>query len=155
MAEVRTALSGHKRFCSPSPKGVGKIYEERILEDGTMGIVHTGDHDLNAFVQASKESTLVYNILDKFAKVGDPSILDARHGFYADVTEMPSSLLEAQNLILSIDKKFVGLDAATKEKFDNNVQKFTQAIMDGSISEILGKKEDLPLPTFDKEGDEE
>lgn len=155
MPEVRHALSESKRFPSPSPTGIGKVYEERILEDGTKGLVQTGVHDINAFVQKSKDSTMVYNILDRFSKTGDPSILDVRHGFYADVTDMPSSLLEAQNMILEIDKKFLALDSATKEKFDNNVHKFTQAVMNGTLADILGKKEDLPLPELDKEGEEE
>lgn len=77
---------------------------------------------------------------------------------FADVTSMPSSLLEAQNLMLSIEKKFVGLDAATKEKFNNNVHKFTEAVMDGTVSQILGVDSvqvDLNLPELDKEGDDE
>lgn len=139
--EVRTPFSPHKRFFSPSPKGVVNIYEEKLLDDGTMGLKVVGKHDLNAFVQASKDSTLVYNILDKFAKTGDASILNVTSGFYADVTQLPKNLMEAQNMLISLQKRFASLDTATKDKFDNNYTKFAQAALDGSISDILKPSE--------------
>lgn len=146
--EVRTPFSARRRFFSPSPKGTADIYQEKLLDDGTMGIEVVGQHDLNAFVQASKDSTLIYNILDRFQKTGDPSIIDRVKGFFADVTDMPKDLMQAQNLLINAEKQFASLPGVLKEKYDNNYTKFAEEVLSGKVVETLeayfGKKaEDL------------
>lgn len=135
--KVRNRFS-RVRMISPSPTGIAKIYEERLNKDGVMDLLQTGEHDLNEFVQTSLEGTKVYNILEAFERSQDPSILNSVTGYFADVTDMPADLMAAQNLILSIDKKFAALPLDVKEKFDNSPQKFYQAFMDGSAAQILG-----------------
>lgn len=135
--KVRTRFSPHQDFFAPSPDGIAIEYTEQILKDGTMGLVPSGKHDLNEFVQASLEGSKVYTILDRFARTNDPSVLDAVRGFSADVSGFPTNLMEAQNLKLSIDKQFSLLPADIRSKFHNNSFEFADAVLSGKISEAF------------------
>lgn len=138
MVNVRNAFHRGERVQTPPVSGVADVFDEVLLEDGTMGLKKVGEHDLNDFIQQPLDGTLVYNLLDRFAKTEDPSIFNRASGFYADITSMPTNLMEAQNMLLNIDKKFASLSSEIKEKFDNNSHKFAQAVLDGSIEKILG-----------------
>lgn len=135
---VRSPFSHRERFYAETPSGIVDVFDEVLLEDGTMGLKKTGEQDLNEYIQSFREESLIYNLLDRFQKTNDPSIFNVKSGFYADVTNMPKDLMEAQNLMLSIDKKFASLSAVVKDKFDNNSKKFAAAILDGSIDKIIG-----------------
>lgn len=134
--KFRSRSTGHIDFYSPSPTGISTAYEVRLGSDGVSHLVPVGKHDLNEFVQASLEGTKVYNIIDRFA-LGDESVLNKVKGFYADVVGMPSSLAEAHDLMVSIDKKFAELPAKLKQVFGNSSSKFASALRDGSINEIF------------------
>lgn len=138
--QIRTMFD-RRRVKAPTPSGVAIVYLEQMKNDGTMDLVRSGKHDLNAFVQASKDSTLIYNLIDRFERTQDSSIFDQRHGFYADVGQMPRSLAEAQNMMISIDKKFCSLSADVKAEFGNSSQRFAQAVIDGSVSTVLNSIE--------------
>lgn len=138
MMKVRTQFDRLRVF-SPSPTGVAKIYEERLNKDGVMDLVQTGEHDLNEFVQASLESTKVYNILEHFAKTQDPSIFNAVSGFFADVTGMPTDMMAAHNMLLSIDKKFASLPQEVKEKYNFSPYQFYEAVMNGTFASDFGQ----------------
>lgn len=127
------------RVRTDSPIGVAKIYEERLNADGVMELVHTGNHDLNEFVQASLDGTKVYSILERFAKTQDPSIFNVSQGYYADVSSMPKDLLQVQNMLLNVDKQFSQLPSDVKEKYGNNVYKFYEAVLSGQFAADFGE----------------
>lgn len=137
--KVRNRFSKHVRFISPSPTGRSKIYEERMNKDGVLSLVQTGEHNVNDFVQASLESTKIYNILDRFEMTGDVSLLNSMKGFYADVTGFPSTLAEAHNLMLGIEKKFSELSPALKEKFNNSSTRFANEVISGNLGSIIAE----------------
>lgn len=123
---------------SPSSSGFAPVYEERIDSDGKKILVKTGEHNLNDFIQASLDSTLVYNILDRFQK-GDVSVLEKVKSFYADVTTVPKTILETHNFMKSISKSFDILPADLKAKFDNSVDVFVSKLENGEFNKILGE----------------
>lgn len=154
--QIRTIFD-RRRVKAPTPSGVAIVYLEQMKNDGTMDLVRSGKHDLNAFVQASKDSTLIYNLIDRYERSQDPSIFDQRHGFFADVGQMPRSLAEAQNMIISIDKKFCSLSADVKAEFGNSSQRFAQAVFDGSVATVLksikDKRDQKAIKVVKKEGE--
>lgn len=150
----RSRTSGHVSFHSPSPTGIASEFQERLDYNGVAYLEKVGSKDLNAIVQASKESTLVYNIIDRFEN-GDISALSKSKGFFGDFLGMPSSLAEAHNLIVGIESKFKELPLKIREAFGNSAQLFARKLQDGSYGEILGKiasssDEILGSPTKDK-----
>ena len=50
--------------------------------------------------------------------------LNQRKGYYADITDSPKTLAEAQNNILKLKQGFDKLPAEIREKFDNSKEKF-------------------------------
>lgn len=126
-------------------------YEER-LDNGVHRLIKVGVTNLFDFVQASKEETLVYNILDRFAK-GDPTALMAKRGQFLDVVGMPSTLAEAQQLMINATEKFNSLPADVRAKFDNDVHKYVNQVANASLDdlkEMFGEKSPAPVV---KDGD--
>lgn len=134
----RTRSSGHVSFHAPSPTGISIEFQERLDHNGVSYLEKVGQIDLNAVVQASKESTMVYNILDRFQS-GDLSVLSKVKGAFGDFVGLPSSLAEAHNLIVGIESKFNQLPLKIREAFGNSPQVFAKKLQDGSYGEILSK----------------
>ena len=74
-------------------------------------------------IQASLESSKLENIIKK-ATNGDLSVLAAREGQYIDISEMPTNMIDLQNMIYKAQGEFEKLDAETRKKFDNSVEKY-------------------------------
>lgn len=134
----RTRTSGHVRFHPVAPTGITTDFQERLDENGVAHLVKIGSTDLNAVVQAQKESCMVYNILDRFQN-GDFDALSVKKGFFGDATQFPSSLAEAHNLIVGIEAKFNQLPLKVREAFGNSSQIFAKKLQDGSYAEIFEK----------------
>lgn len=137
------------------PVPVGNVttptYEERLV-DGVHRLVKVGMTNLFGYVQSSKEETLIYNLLDRFAK-GDPTALMAKRGQFLDVVGMPSTLAEAQQLMINATEKFNALPADVRAKFDNDVHKYVSQVANASLDdlkEMFGEKSPAPVV---KDGD--
>lgn len=110
----------------PIGDGTAPIYEE-FFENGQYVLKKTGKEDLHAFVQASKEETLVYNIISRYQR-GDLDALNQRIGQYVDVVGMPTNLAEAHQVMLDVQRKFDSLTPDVKRKFDNDVNVFVDVV---------------------------
>lgn len=121
----------------PEFSGMEPVFEEKIV-DGKDFLVKVGDNPLNVFVQASLNETLVYNILDRYNK-GDLSVLERTNGHFVDVVGMPTSLAEAQQKLIDIEKHFSALPLAVRRKFDNSVNTFISSVADGSFEKVFSE----------------
>lgn len=110
----------------PIGDGTAPKYEE-FFENGQYSLKETGKENLFEFVQASKEETLVYNILARYQR-GDLNALNQRVGQYMDVVGMPTNLAEAHAVMLDVQRKFENLSPEIKSKFDNDVNVFVDAV---------------------------
>lgn len=125
-------------FKAPSPTGIASKFQERLDANQIPHLVKVGETDLNALVQSSKESCLVYNIIDRF-NAGDVSVLSKVSGVHADIADFPKSLADVHNLVRGIEDKFRELPLNVREAFDNSAQVFAKKLEDGSYGEILSK----------------
>lgn len=119
--------------------GTAPVFEKRLV-DGHYRLVETGKTNLFDFVQASKEDTLIYNLIDRYVR-GDVTALSQRVGQYLDVVGLPSTLAEAQQLMIDVQNKFDHLDSDIKAKFDNSVSVYVNSIAKSSpeqLREIFG-----------------
>lgn len=114
--------------------GTAPVFEKRLV-DGHYRLVETGKTNLFDYVQASKEDTLIYNLIDRFAR-GDVSALSQRVGQYLDVVGLPSTLAEAQQLMIDVQNKFDHLDADVKAKFDNSVSVYVNSVAKSSPDQL-------------------
>lgn len=98
-------------------------YEYSIDKKGHESLVKTGERDIYTPIQEALESTLIENILQR-AALGDPLALEQRSGQYIDTTDMPTTLAEAQNKIISLKNEFNSLPIDVRRQFDFSPEQF-------------------------------
>lgn len=125
----------------PIGDGTSTKYEEIFdPQSGTYKLVEAGKEDLFSLVQASKQETLVYNIIDRYQR-GDVTALSQRVGQYMDVVGMPKNMMEAHAVMLDIERKFNALSPDVKSKFGNDVNVFIDTVSHSTpdkLQEIFG-----------------
>lgn len=114
--------------------GTDPVHEVQLV-DGVNSLVEVGRTSLFDYVQASKEDTLIYNILARYER-GDESVLNKSPGVYADVVGMPTNLAEAKASIIRFENIFENLSAEDKAKFNNNVNEFLEAVVMSSFNPV-------------------
>lgn len=131
----------------PVPTGTefDKTYNLFVDENGKRKLRCVGETNRDAKIQAHKEECLVENILARATL--DPSVLNKTSGLYFDTTTLPKTLAEAQNAIIQIQGEFDKLDAETKLKFDNSVEKYVMQYGTLPWAEALGRvKKEVEAP---------
>ena len=74
------------------PTGDGYVSEFALDENGDL--VETGKHSLYDEIQSHKDECTLETLLSR-ALNGDPNALNQRQGVFADITNAPTSLVEA------------------------------------------------------------
>lgn len=71
-------------------------------------VVEAGKEDRQAYIDSFADDCGVYNVLKKYALTGDASLLNARDGFYGDISDLPEDELNPAKLMAqgqsSLDK---------------------------------------------------
>ena len=98
------------------------VFEMIINDKGVKELKKTGDTNLWEMIQSYKDDCIVSNILAK--AVIDPTVLNQRQGFYADITTMPHSLAEAQQMIMKIKNDFNTLPPEERAKFNYSAEQY-------------------------------
>lgn len=127
-------MKGEAKFATPytrvgthyyAPEGsrMANDYEIKIDKKGHKVLTCVGQHDIYPEIQSYADECKIENIIAR-AAAGDAQALNARQAFYADITDTPRDLAEAQNQILKLKNGFDKLPAEIKEKFDNSMEQF-------------------------------
>ena len=124
MPKVYTHTDRPLRFHVPTGDGTTKTYQEEIV-NGVKTLVHKGFHNVYEEIQLDVESTKIENILHA-CMMGDYSALKAREGTYVDSTNMPKTLMEAQNLVLRLKNEFNELPLEVRKEFNNSAEKYVE-----------------------------
>lgn len=108
----------------PTPEGneMEPVYELKTDDKGNQNLVKTGETNIREKMQQYKDECDVKQILAR--AVVDPNALNQRQGFYADVTEMPKSLGEAQQMINDIKTEFNKLPPEERAKFNFSAEEY-------------------------------
>lgn len=96
-------------------------------DKGNKSLVQDEEIDRDAEIQSYLEETKIENIINRAAF--DPSIAQKlcsqlNDAEPQDFTNMPSTLAEAQNLMIQAEQTWDKLPREIKQKFDNDVDKF-------------------------------
>lgn len=133
-------------------------YQIEISKNGHKELIKTGEHNEYEKIQEYLEETLIENILQR-AELGDPLALEARKGTYLDTTDMPKTLAEAQNKIITIKNEFEKLPVDIRRKFDFSPEKYVQEYGNENWANALGfikkEKEIEEIKETKKEGENE
>lgn len=106
--------------------------------NGKKELVKTGETNTYEKIQAGKEQTLVYNILDRYNK-GEIEVLNQTQGAYGDFTNMPTSLAEAQQRLIDAEKTFESLPLEVRREFNHSTTEFLSSIAKGTYAEKMAK----------------
>lgn len=121
----KTAFNRGETTESPLGSEFAPIYSYRIdKKTGKKILEKTGETNLYEKIQASHEGTKLENIIKKVTVTGDLTPLNIREGTYIDISDVPTNLIEIQNTMLKAKDQFYQLDAETRAKFDNSVEKY-------------------------------
>lgn len=124
MAKVRKPFS-IEHYKMPSGSKFHTNYEVAIDDNGHKTLAESGSTNTYAIIQEHLEETLIENILRR-AELGDDEALNRINGQYLDTTDMPKTLAEAQNKIISIKNEFEKLPIDLRREFDFSPEKYIQ-----------------------------
>lgn len=136
-------LTKRERHFSPAGSRMADDFEVQIDERGHKVLLKVGEHNIYEEIQSYLEETKIENILAR-AAAGDLEVLNQRQGLYADITEFPSNLAEAQKTILKLGSEFEKLPNEIRHKFDFSKEKFIQTFGSEEWAENMGFKNTAP-----------
>lgn len=119
--KFKTAYTGHERCVIPTGDGMEDIYMYEVNKYGRKELVNKGQKNLYAEIQAAHEETKIENLLARAA--GGENVFRP-DGIYADLTQMPSNLIEARQTIQNLENLWNGLDKDMRNKYNNSLEDF-------------------------------
>ena len=121
----KTAFTYSKHENQPSNAGVTKRYEyvEQFNGEGQPRLEIVREYDIPDEINANAEYFTMTNIIKRFT-LGDKSAMQQTPGFYADVSDVPTSLVECYNMIQRARDYFDNLPAEKKQEYNNSLEKF-------------------------------
>lgn len=108
---------------APAGSKEATTYQTQIDENGHKVTVPIGKTNIYDRIQSSLEETKIENIIKRFTE-GDISAFRQGEPLYADMTEAPKTLMEAQNMIIRITDEFNNLPVDVRAKFDHSPEKY-------------------------------
>ena len=121
----------------------GERYAIRYImqydKNGHKHLIENGKTDLQEIIQKDLESTKIQNII---ARCVNPEELHMLQKTTVDITKMPTTMMEANNLIIAARAEFDGLPLEIKRYYGNSAERYIadrsqdNAIWNKAISEI-------------------
>lgn len=121
-------------IAQPKCEKIVATYGKEVAKDGSIKVVETGKTNIYEKIQASKDDTLIYNILDRF-NAGDTSVLYQRQGSYGDFTQAPKTLVEAQQALINAENYFNSLPLEVRKEFNHSLSEFLASAGNGKLAE--------------------
>lgn len=118
-----TAYNRPKTESAPAGTKEEDVYEMQIDISGNKKLVKVGKTNIYDIVQASLEQSKIENIIRR-ATEGDANALNIMNGEYIDVTDLPTTLAEAQNFVIKAKQEFDQLPINIRRKFDMSAEKY-------------------------------
>lgn len=132
----------------PYPKSdkIVPTYSLKIdKQTGKKELVKTGSTNLYEKIQAAKEETMIYNILERF-NAGEIDVINKVKGVYGDFRNVPTSLAEAQQAIIDAEDTFNKLPLDIRREFNMSTSEFLASLNNGEFERIIKEKYGDKLP---------
>lgn len=144
--EFKTQYSPRDRVRSNVGSKEHIQYAGHYDEKGRVVLEEVGRINLYDEIQSHADSCDIHTIMRRYAN-GDYDALSQKQGFFADVTEFPSTYAEALNRINDMEEQFMALPLDVRKKFNNSFSEFLSSSGEADFMEKLGIKVDTPEPT--------
>lgn len=121
MAKIpfRTAYSERVRKISPSGEKFQMEHNPVMGTDGKRKLEKTKRLEIYELIQSHKEECDINNIIARHLN-GDPFAINKKIGNFMDLTEMPKTIAEAQQIVINLKNDFENLPLEIRNKFENN-----------------------------------
>lgn len=126
---------------SPSGDVYRPVYAEDFDERGVACIVKVSEEKIQDKIEACKDQTLIYNILNSF---DDGTLLNKAQGVYADLSAMPDNIHEAYQSVRDARMLFNGLSDDIRQRFNNSFDEFIASSFLSDFNEKF-KKDTKPV----------
>lgn len=134
----KTIQDEHERIYTPSGEKLEEMWAMKINDDGKEEFYIAGKTNIYEKIQAFAEDVKIENIIAKVTATGDTSILEKVKYTYADTTELPTNLFEAQQKIKDAEQIFNQLPTDIKESYGNSFNMYLKDFGSETWAEKMG-----------------
>ena len=141
--KILTSLEEMRQNAKPTECGdkMRRTFLWVMQKDGTKTLEVDREINQQEEIDSYKEETLIENIVRKATL--DPGLFEslsygANDGTFTDTTNMPTTLAEAQQIIIDIEQRWNMLPAKIKEKFENDSSKFISSFGSKEWADTMG-----------------
>lgn len=121
---------------SPPGDEYSPVYAEDVDDRGVACIVKVSEEKIQDKIEACKEQTLIYNILNSF---DDGTLLNKAQGVYADLSAMPDNIHDAYQSVRDARMIFNGLSDDIRQRFNNSFDEFIASSFLSDFNDKLKK----------------
>lgn len=107
------------RVFSPHGEKTRKKYKAVYDEDGSRKLLEVGEIDMWAEIQSYEKECNVLNLIERYKRSGDISLLQRNVGGYGDVSMCPNSFAQLYSAMNMAKSAFDGLTDSMKEYFQS------------------------------------
>lgn len=100
------------------------IYMQRYDEDGRPYLEKVREENIVARIRSNKDVVDINKLIKRFEMTGDMSILQQRHGFYADIEELPTTVAGMYDLVKRGEQFFDTLPDEIRQLYNYSAAEF-------------------------------
>lgn len=135
----RTAFSERVRKTSPVGKKYQMEHNPVMGQDGRRRLEKTRRVEIYERIQSHKEECDINNIIARHLN-GDPFAINKKIGNFMDLTEVPKTIAEAQQIVINLSNEFEKLPLEIRERFQNNAEIYVASFGTDEWLEKTGTK---------------
>lgn len=113
----RAAARG--RFINSSGDPIHIIYQPKVMPDGTINLVKTGEENTDQKIESYRQSTELSVIISRFLE-GDEAVLHRYEPVYADLTQLPKDYRGVMDAALNAEAAFSALPVDLRKIWSND-----------------------------------
>lgn len=134
--KFRTLLNYGETVPSPTGNGTRPVYVRRIDDNGKRILVQDGIEDIFGGIQQAAKGVEVADLIRRFRSgdtdaIGDPSFSDV------DITEAPTSLLDAQKKLIRAREEFEALPLKVRQQYNNDCSYWLSKVASGEFEKSV------------------
>ena len=137
--KFRTMYGEKLLTISPSGEKIEIRHRADIGKDGKRVLIRDRKVAIYDLIQSNREECEIENIIRRSVE-GDYNALNAKPGVFADITGMPKSIAEAQQLVINLKESFDKLPKEIKAKFEHNAEIYVAEYGTDTWAEKTGYK---------------
>lgn len=111
-------------------------YQEYVDDNGKLTVIVSSYTNRYKKIQTHADQCNIENILHAVA-MGDLSALRNQDITYGDSTNMPKSLMEAQNLVIRMKNEFFDMPYEVRKEFNNSPEMYVHMMGTPEFNEIM------------------